>query len=244
MITLAISLIIGFVIGFIPVLPFIQLHWSLCLVLSLIISIFIFVKLMKKNNELVKPIFENVQRMMQAQKWKQALELLETARPFKNKIFLVEGQIESLYGIAYYYQSKEEDAIRHFEKGTVQNWMAVIMHAFLLSKKKQDDAMIKKFEYALKFNGKEVLLWNAYAFCLDRIRKKDEAIAVLNRAIKKLGRNPETEANLNSLKNDKSLNMKPFGEIWYSLKLEPIPKQFMQRVSSHPGDRGFKQKRG
>jgi uncharacterized protein (DUF2062 family) len=40
MITLAISLIIGFAIGFIPLVPFIGLHWSLCLLLSLIISVY------------------------------------------------------------------------------------------------------------------------------------------------------------------------------------------------------------
>ena len=242
MITLIIALAIGFVIGFLPIL--ITLHWSLCILLSLIISVFIWIKMTQKINAKVMPIFENAQKMMQLQKWKQAVEILETARPFANKIFLINGQIEAQLGLIYYYQSKDDDALRHLEKATGKHWIAMIVYAFLLSKKKKDNEMIEKFEYAVKLNSKEVMLWNAYAFCLDRIKKTDEAINVLNRAIKKLGKNPETEANLKSMQNNKGNNMKPFGLNWYSMKLEPVPRQFMQTTSNHPGDRGFKQKRG
>lgn len=244
MITLIKALIIGFVIGFIPVIPWIGMHWSLGILLGIAISFFFYFKFMQKINADVRPIFENAQKMMQQQKWKQAMDILETARPFSNKMFLLDGQIEAQLGMIYYFQSKEDDAIRHFEKSTTQNWFSMAIYAFLLSKKKQDDEMVKKFEAALRFNKKEVLLWNAYAFCLNRINKTDDAINVLNRALKKIGKNPETEANLKSLQNNKGMNMKPFGEMWYSLKMEPIPKQFMQRTSNHPGDRGFKQKRG
>lgn len=241
MITVLKALLIGFAIGFLPVL--VGMWWGLGIPIGLIVSFIFYFKFMQKINAEIRPIFENAQKMMQQQKWKQAMDILETARPFAKKMFLIDGQIESQLGMIYYYQSKEEDALRHLEKSTSQNWYAMTIFAFLLSKRKQDKEMAEKFELALRFNKKEVLLWNAYAFCLNRIHKTDEAITVLNRALKKLGKNPETEANLKSLQNNKGMNMKPFAEMWYSLKIEPIPKQFMQRTSNHPGDRGFRQKR-
>lgn len=244
MISLLIALGAGFSIGMFPSLPFVGFyHWGVGLVVSSGICVFVFAKLSQRVNKELTPILEKANTYMQSQKWKQAIEILETGRAFKNKMFLVEGQIEAQIGMVYYFQGKENEAYEHFKLATPRNWFAMVAYAHLMLKFKKPDEMVEQFELTLKVNKKEVLVWNAYAFCLDKISKRDQAIDVLNRAIKKLGENAETEANLKALQNGKKMNMKPFGEMWYGLKIERAPKQMMQRSPNHPGYRGFKQKK-
>jgi len=243
-ISLLIALGIGFFIGMLPSLPFIDLyHWGVGLVISSGISVFTFAKLSQKVNKEFAPLLEKANSFMQSQKWRQAIDVLESGRVFKNRMFLVEGQIEAQIGMVYYFQGKESEAYEHFKLATPRNWFAMLAYSYLMLKFKKPDEMIEQFELTLKVNKKEVIVWNAYAFCLDKISKRDEAIEVLNRAIKKLGENPETQANLNALQNGRKMNMKPFGEMWYGLKIERAPKQMAQRSPNHPGYRGFKQKK-
>lgn len=243
MITLFIAIGVGIIIGFLPTLPFIGMHWSLGVVLSLVVAALVFIRLMSKLNAKITPIFETYMKFMQTQKWKLAEEALEPAMAYKNRVFLLAGQIEAKRGFVDYYQNKEKEALKHFEKATSQDWVAMMIYAYLLMKNKKEVEMNKVFELTLKLNGKQPIIWNAYAFCLMKLDKIEDAIKVLNRASKKLGKNPETDANLNSLRNNKSMNMKPFGELWYSLKIEPVPRQMMQRTSQHPGDRGYRPRR-
>ena len=63
-----------------------------------------------------------------------------------------------------------------------------------------------------------------------------DAIATLERGLKKLKGDEETSSNLERLRNDKKMNMKGFGQHWYMLKFE-IPKG----MGAQPLRKGFRQ---
>ncbi len=241
MYTIIISLLVGFSVGIALSLADL-FHISLGIIVGFILSVVVFIMLGRKRSKLVMPQMETAQRLMQNQKFKQAIELLESLRIHGKWMMLLEGQVDALIGMIHYIQNKEDLAFQHLEKATAKHWYAMIIYGFLLNKRKKEDLMIKKFEFALKLTRKEPLLWNAYAYCLELNNKQDAAIEVLNRAVKRLGTNQETINNLKNLQNQKKMNMKPFGEMWYGLRIERAPRQF-QKAPDHPGYRGFKQKR-
>ena len=90
-----------------------------------------------------------------------------------------------------------------------------------------------------RFNKKDVLLHNFYAFLLRKEGQVDDAIEQLNDLQKKVPENEATIDNLKRLKNGQKMNMKPFGMTWYSLRLEKPPASMAQMPPG--GRKGFRQ---
>ena len=97
--------------------------------------------------------------------------------------------------------------------------------------------MIKAFEKAVKFSRKVPLLWNVYAWCLNEMKKRDEAIKVLNRALVDNPGDKITQDNLDLLKNSGAMKMRAYNEQWYQFLLEEPPKQIikMDKRTMHRG---------
>ena len=97
--------------------------------------------------------------------------------------------------------------------------------------------MIKAFEKAVKFSRKVPLLWNVYAWCLNEMKKRDEAIKVLNRALVDNPGDKITQDNLDLLKNSGAMKMRAYNEQWYQFWLEEPPKQIikMDKRTMHRG---------
>jgi tetratricopeptide (TPR) repeat protein len=90
--------------------------------------------------------------------------------------------------------------------------------------------MEETFEFAVRLSKKEPLLWNVYAYCLDKIKKREKAIEVLGRARKELPNNKFLIENLVALQNDKKMRMKVYNEQWYQFHLEKPPVQRSQQT--------------
>lgn len=160
----------------------------------------------------------------------EAIRILEGARKYQKWVFWVDAQIVGQIGMLYYMQKQWDDARPYLEKSTARNWMAKAMLAATHYKRKEYDAMKSTFEVALKHSAKESLLWNMYAWCLWKIGEKDEAIAVLNRALAKVGEEERTQKNLKALQNNKKMKMQGWQQMWWQFFLEPIPKQQLQAM--------------
>lgn len=152
-----------------------------------------------------------------------AVQILEDAYKWKRWTPFVEGQIAGQIGTLYFIDKRFDEARPHLEKSSARNWVAKAMLGVLHFKKKDETAMVAAFEEAVKHSGKESLLWNLYAYCLYKRQRRDEAIAVLNRGIEKMGEEARTAKNLAAVQNSKGMKMRGWNEMWYQFHLEKPP---------------------
>jgi hypothetical protein len=80
----------------------------------------------------------------------------------------------------------------------------------------------------VKYNRKESLLWNLYAWCLWKRGDGEEAMRVLNRGREVLKNDEKIESNLEALRNKKKMKMRGWKEMWYQFHLEAPPQPKMQ----------------
>ena len=124
----------------------------------------------------------------------------------------------------------------NLEKTSKKNWVAMGMLGVIYMRNKEDAKMIKTFEKGVKSNSDEAVMWNLYAYCLNKTGNRDKAIEVLNRAVKKVKTDERTASNLKALQNNAKMKMKSFGEMWYQFHLETVPMSM--RIQA--GSRGSK----
>lgn len=135
--------------------------------------------------------------------------------------FMIKSQLNAQLGIILYSVKQDTSAaMPYLEKSFKRNWIAQAMLAIILMKKHKPERMEDVFELAVRVNKKQDLLWNLYAYCLQKIKKRDKAIEVLGRARKILPSNNHLIENLIALQNKKKMKMKMYGEQWYQFQLE------------------------
>ncbi len=144
--------------------------------------------------------------------------------------FFVRSQIDAHIGVLLYRDKQDINAaLPYLERSFKRHWLAQAMLAVAYMKKHKPEKMEETFELAVRLNKKEDLLWNLYAYCLNKIKKRDKAIEVLSRARKILPDNQRLIDNLVALQNNKKMKMKDYNEMWYQFHLEKPPQQ-KQRV--------------
>ena len=84
-------------------------------------------------------------------------------------------------------------------------------------------AMTAAFEQAVKGGKKEGIVWSTYAWCLDKLGQRDEALRVLARAVQANPSDERLKANMVALQNEKRLKMKAYSPEWYQFHLERPP---------------------
>ena len=97
-------------------------------------------------------------------------------------------------------------------------------------------------EHAVRYNKKQMMIYNVYAWMLAREGDRDGAIEQLLRALKVEKDNEATKDNLHRLQNGKKMNMKRFGMAWFALQFEKLPAAMRQQQAG-VGRKGFRQKR-
>ena len=238
------STVIGLgVFGLSTLIP--EMHWLFALLIGIVVSfgcmIFATRKIMKK----LEPMFGQSQKQAQARQFKLAIKTLEGILPYAKWQVMLGGQIQSQIGVFHYADKNEASALEHLAKGSVRSPEAQMILASIHFKKGNMDQAKEVLELTIKFNKKQVLLYNALAFMFQLKGQNDEAIAILQKGIKALGGHEATQDNLIRLQNGKKMNMKPFGMNWYSLQLEKPPLSMMQdQFSGRAGFRQPKRKKG
>jgi tetratricopeptide (TPR) repeat protein len=152
-----------------------------------------------------------------------AIEILKQGYKYKWIHPFVKSQIDAQIGTMYYYKKDYDNAFEYLKKGLSSHYIAKGMLAIIYMKKKNYDKMIESFEIASKAASKESLIWALYAYCLNKIGKREDAIAVINRGLKKLPDDERLLANLKALQNRKPMKMKLYGEMWLQFMLDRMP---------------------
>lgn len=156
------------------------------------------------------------------------IEILKSGLALQKQQFMVAPQLNAQIGQIYYVR-KEFDRARPFlEKAYKRNWASRAMLACIYFMKEDFDTMTTVFEEAVKKNEKESLLWNLYAWCLWKAKRKDDAIAVLVRGAEKTGNDERIKSNLENLRNNKKMKMRAWQEQWYQFHLEAPPQPKMR----------------
>lgn len=138
----------------------------------------------------------------------------------------VKSQINAQIGVILFSIKQDmNEAFPYLQDSFKRNWVSQAMLAVYYLRKHKPDVMEKTFETAVGLNKKEDLLWNLFAFCMDKLKKRDKAIEILGRARKHLPKNQHVIDNLVALQNDRKMKMKGYGDQWYQFMLEKPPAQ-------------------
>ena len=179
-----------------------------------------FMLLTRRTADKVQPFFEQAAKQAQAGNVPKAVETFQEILAWKRWQFFLEKQVNTQIGILHYGAGDEEQAIAYLRNGYPKISEGHLILGTILFKQDKLEEAKQAFDLGIRFNKKSPILYNVYAFVLHKAGETDEAIAVLNRCLKAAPGDSETEDNLQRLQNDKKLNMKPFGQMWYMLKFE------------------------
>lgn len=187
-----------------------------------------FAMLARRVLKKVEAIMAAAQPELQNRNLDRAVDIIKTAYPLAKWQFLLRSQIDGQIGTIWYAAQKFDRAEPFLERSFKKNWVARAMLGTLHYKRKDYDAMKAVFEEAASANKKQALLWNIYAYCLWKLKKRDEAIEVLNRALEHVPNDEKTQRNLKALQNDRKMKMRGWNMQWYQFHLDKPPQPKMQ----------------
>jgi len=233
MINILISIFVAADVGLL--LYMLEVHPAIDIPAGLLAGVGVFYFLSKRIAAKLTELMDAVGRQVQARNLDGAIETLKRGYRYRWIHPFVTSQVNAQIGTMYYYKKDYDTAFTYLSKGLSTHYLAKAMLAVIYMKRKQYDKMINSFEVAVKSAGKESLIWAVYAYCLNRIGKRDDAIAVLNRGLKKLPGDERLSANLRALQNRKPMKMKAYGEMWYQFMLDKMPmvRQDLPRYARH-----------
>ncbi|ORJ57574.1 hypothetical protein [Geothermobacter hydrogeniphilus] len=182
-------------------------------------------------------IMEQAQRDIQGNRAEKAVKTLEQAYKYGAWQFYVKQQVNSQIGTIYYLKRDFAKAYEYLEKGFFRHWVGMGMLAICQMRKKQTEKMIATFDKAIAGTKKEDMLWNLYAYCLDRVGRRDQAIKVLEKGLKKVSNKEALQGNLELLRAGKKMKMKQYGDMWLQFHLEKQGAIIKQQTRAMQGRR-------
>lgn len=170
----------------------------------------------------------------------EAIAVLQGAMKFRLWAPFVGGQLSAQIGQLYYMSKRFDEAMPWLEKASAREWMAQAMRGAHLCRTKRYGDMKTVFEKAVGRHKKESLLWNLYAWCLEKSGDRDAALEVLGRAKKAVPTDERTQKNHEALQRGKAMKMQGWQMLWYQFQLEKPPAQpvMKQRVDRRALYRG------
>ncbi len=208
---LAVFLILKFSFG---------MAWWGGLSISLLVFAAVFYLFSRIIMKKVMSAMETAGRDIQAQRFEKGVRELKDALKYGRWQIYVEAQLHSQIGMIYYAKRDFSNAFPHLEKAFFKNWAALAMLAISYMKRQKKDKMIATFEKAVQWNGKESLLWNLYAYCLNETGESTKAKEILEKGAKKLPGDIHIQENLEQLRQGKKMKMRGYGDIWFQFHLE------------------------
>ena len=189
--------------------------------------------IMKKLGELM----EIAQRDLQGGRVEKAVKTLESGYKYGNWQFFIRSQIDAQIGTILYLKRDFAAAFDYLQKGFVRHWMAMGMLGICYMKRNKTGKMIETFDKATAANKGEPLIWNLYAFCLERVGEKEKAVEVMEKGLKKTKGDERLQGNLEALKEGRKMKMKVYGDVWYQFHLEKPGALIKQQTKAIQGRR-------
>jgi tetratricopeptide (TPR) repeat protein len=215
--------------------------WAMGIVLFFLVSVVTFVLVSRRTAKKVEPAFQQIQKQIEGGNVKLALAGLEGMLPVAKWQLLLKGQLHAQIGSLYFTIGDETRALESLNKASRRAADGQHFLASIHYRRKEVAKAREVLETAIRFNKKQMILYNVYAYILMKNGEKSEAIEQLMRGLKVEKENEATKDNLQRLQNGKRMNMKKFGPAWYSLQLEKLPAALRQGQGM-AARKGFRQK--
>ena len=236
MLSLLISLAIGAVFG-LGLSYTTSLHPVVYVLSGCVVFMSIYFILMRKIMGKVNEGVEAAQRDLMANRPEKAVAQIQAVQQkYSAWQFYIRKQMDAQIGVIYYMKRDFSKAFDYLKQGFVRHWMAMAMLGIIYMKRNKVDEMIKTFDKAVSVTRKEPLLWNLYAYCLDQVGKRDEAIEVMNKGLKKIA-DENLKSNLEALQNNKKMKMQVYGDVWYQFHLEKTGAVLRKQTKAIQGRR-------
>lgn len=161
-----------------------------------------------------------------------AIDVLKEGFQYEKWQFLLAAELHAQIGMLQYMRKNFEDARPHLGKsssrgptGARARAMLACLHSGLVDGEKgQDEAKMRAaFEESVKAGKKDPVVWATYAWCLDKLGKRDDALKVLARGVENNPSDEKLKASMVALQNEKKFKMKAYGMEWYQFHLEKPP---------------------
>ncbi len=215
-----------------------EMHWGFALAIAVVAGLGTMIFLSRRVMKILQPSFVQAQKQAQSRQFKMAIKTLESLLPMGRWQVMLAAQIHSQMGVFYHADKQEALALEHLRKGSVRSSDSQLILATILFRKDELSEAKAVLDTTVKFNKKQMLVYNAYAFMLQMKKDTEGAMAILQKGLKAVPKHEGTQDNLIRLQNRKKMNMKPFGMNWYTLQLEKPPLSMMQdQFSGRPGFR-------
>jgi tetratricopeptide (TPR) repeat protein len=241
--TILVGLGVGIVAGAIWTVLGLWKTWAFGIVLGLIVSVTTFAIVSRRTAKRVEPIFEQIQRQVQGGNPKLALRTLQELMPLTRWQVLLKGQLYAQMGSLCFTMGDDARALEYLEKASPRLSDGQLFLASLHHRKKNVAKAKEILGSAIKYNKKQLLLYNVYAWVLNKEGDRDAAIQQLLLGLKVEKDNESTKDNLQRLQNGKKMNMRRFGMTWYGLQFEKLPASMRQGQAQVMGRKGFRQKK-
>ncbi|MDA3838172.1 MAG: hypothetical protein PF574_04225 [Candidatus Delongbacteria bacterium] len=207
------------------------------ILIAVIVGIIAFFILTKKTMKELEVLNEKAQKAIYSQKFDRAIRIYESGLELRKKSPFIAGQIYGMIGMLYFMRRDNKNAKPNLQKASSLNWVSKGMLGVIYMHEKNPVEMEKVFKNMISAGKKEGLAWSLYAYCLDKISKREEAIKILEEGNKKLKEvDDRIKSNILELRNGRRMRMKAFGDPWYQFMLENPPrKRMMQQASPSQG---------
>lgn len=219
MLTLIIALAAGVLVG-------LGLHYAAGLALMYVITagalaaIALYFLAYRFVSKKIQAVMEVVQRDMMANRVEKAIKTLESTNSYAKWLFFHKAMINAQIGSIYYLKRDFGKAFDHLQNGFTRHWGAMGMLAICYMHKNKTAKMIETFNKAVMGTKKEPVLWELYAFCLDKVGEREKAISTLEKGLKKIKDHENMTANLAALQDGRKMKMQAYGDLWYQFHLE------------------------
>lgn len=212
-----------------------KMAWWGSLLIAVIIFAGVFVLFSRITMKKVMAAIETAGKDLQGQRFEKAIRELKDALQYGKWQIYVDGQLNSQIGMIYYMKRDFSNAFPYLEKSFFKNWAAIAMLAICYMKRQKKDKMISTFDKAVQWNGKESLLWNLYAYCLNESGEASKAREILEKGLKKLPGDIHIKENLESLREGKKMKMRAYGDLWFQFHLENMAAIQKHQMASMGG---------
>jgi tetratricopeptide (TPR) repeat protein len=217
---------LGVAIAAALLLALLKINVWIAMSLGLIAGLGVFIYLGKKSQAKLEKIFNRASEMLKKQQFDQAIEVMKEGYLLGRWQFLVKGSIDGQIGVVQYLRKKTAEAEPLLKSASYQHYIAKAMLGILLWKRGEKKLAKHTFQLALKSGKKESLLYAVYAYILNEMKDKEQAVAILNQGLKVCKDDERLVVNRNCLQNNKPMKMKVYGDQWYQFMLErPMVRQ-------------------
>lgn len=225
------------VVVFLVLLFAVSLPWWAAFLIGMIVFSAVFILLSRYIMKKVMVHTETAAKDLQSQppRFEKGIRELKEALKYGKWQMYVDGQINSQIGMIYYMKREFSTAFPYLEKAFFKNWVAMGMLAICYMKRQKKDRMISTFDKAVQWNGKEALLWNLYAYCLNESGDSAKAIEMLEKGLKKVSGDEHIKENLENLRLGKKMKMRTYGDMWFQFHLESVGAMQKHQMASMGG---------